>query len=213
MSARGEYSKTEGRRQLVIDAAMKVFAEAGFEGSTIRTIAREANMAHTSVLRLFETKIKLYEAVLADRERQVRDDFDREGTPAIEMLRNLVLLAGRNQSNRGLTELYSMMSAEASSPEHPAHEYFVAHYRGIRVRLTRLFTELQAQELLGTSIEPHQLAASTIAHFDGIQLQWLIEPEAVDLVEYTRRFFEAQLNEIGRAKFRDSFKSDEIGSR
>ncbi len=52
------------KHQQIIDAAIKVFAEKGFEGSKTRDIAREANVAEGTIFRYFRTKKDLLVGLL-----------------------------------------------------------------------------------------------------------------------------------------------------
>ena len=45
------------------------------------------------------------------------------------MLRRLVELAALNSTRRGIVELFTVLSAEATAPDHPAHACFVERYR------------------------------------------------------------------------------------
>ncbi len=52
------------KHQQIIDAAIKVFAEKGFEGSKTRDIAREAKVAEGTIFRYFRTKKDLLVGLL-----------------------------------------------------------------------------------------------------------------------------------------------------
>jgi len=102
--------KAEDRRALIIDAAMAVFGDTGYVGTTTDQIAREAGVSQPYVVRMFGTKEKLFLAVL-DRAltrllesfREVladdagggeRDELHRRfGTAYIDLLRERGLLA------------------------------------------------------------------------------------------------------------------------
>jgi AcrR family transcriptional regulator len=52
------------RRQLILEAARKVFAEAGYEGAKTQRIAAEAKISEALVYRHYASKLVLYRAVL-----------------------------------------------------------------------------------------------------------------------------------------------------
>ena len=128
-----------------------------------------------------------------ERDRRARRDFDLDESPPLEMLRNLVHLAERNANERGLIELYCVLSTEAVAPAHPAHEYFVERYDAVRRRLTDVFLQLRDEGQLQEGQEPAGAARDVLAQSDGVQIQWLLAPEEVDLVAETRRFLQALL--------------------
>jgi len=108
----------------------------------------------------------------------------------------LVLLHGiaASLSHRGqqvgLLELNAVLSGEATSAAHPAHEYFQQRYRNIRSFMTRLFVRLKAEGRLRSQLPPEHLAASLIALVDGLQKQWLFEPGSVDVDRAVREHLE-----------------------
>ncbi len=54
------------RRQIILDAARKVFAEQGLEGASLRTIAKEAGYTHGAIYFHYASKEEIYGALLAD---------------------------------------------------------------------------------------------------------------------------------------------------
>src|SRR5690349_15612624 len=61
--------KKERTRQLIADAAARLFAERGYEQVSVRDIAREADVAEQTVYNYFPTK----EQLVTDQEREVED--------------------------------------------------------------------------------------------------------------------------------------------
>ena len=59
-------SPVERKRQIV-DAAMRCFAERGFEGTTTRMLSRAAGVSEGLIFRHFPTKRSLYRAIIAKR--------------------------------------------------------------------------------------------------------------------------------------------------
>jgi TetR/AcrR family transcriptional regulator len=67
------------RKKQIIDIAMKLFSEQGFDGTSTRQIADAAAINEAIIFRHFKTKEDLYWAVLADRiERRGRNRRVRE---------------------------------------------------------------------------------------------------------------------------------------
>jgi len=63
-------SGTPNRRQCLIGSASKLFAEHGYEGTTIRQIARECGITEAAIYKHFEGKDQLYEEVIHSKSRQ-----------------------------------------------------------------------------------------------------------------------------------------------
>src|SRR2546425_2508463 len=60
-------AQAEERREQIIDAAAKLFAEKGYDGASIRDIAREAGITEGLIYHYFESKDQLTEAVWKER--------------------------------------------------------------------------------------------------------------------------------------------------
>lgn len=61
---------TPSRRQCLISSASKLFAEHGYEGTTIRQIARECGITEAAIYKHFEGKDQLYEEVIHSKSHQ-----------------------------------------------------------------------------------------------------------------------------------------------
>lgn len=80
---------------LILDAAIKVFAEQGFHQATISQVAREAGVADGTIYLYFKNKADILSNFFSYRSRQVFDRFRQvvdEADSAEEKLRNLIRL-------------------------------------------------------------------------------------------------------------------------
>lgn len=72
------------RRQQIIEAAMQVFAQKGFRGTTTRDLATHAEVNEAIIFRYFKTKEELYRAIIehkAGEHRNVRmEELERLAT-------------------------------------------------------------------------------------------------------------------------------------
>lgn len=60
----GERISAPERRQLIIQAALTLFSQKGFRGTTTREIAREAGVSEATIFKHFATKEALYSAII-----------------------------------------------------------------------------------------------------------------------------------------------------
>ncbi|MBW8755831.1 MAG: TetR/AcrR family transcriptional regulator [Sphingomonadales bacterium] len=79
---RGARAKAEGgqavdRRELILAAATRRFAEYGFEATTVRQIADDVNILSGSLYHHFATKEEILEEIVRDAILQTRDDAQR----------------------------------------------------------------------------------------------------------------------------------------
>ncbi|XVS62640.1 TetR/AcrR family transcriptional regulator [Actinosynnema sp. CA-299493] len=180
--ATGGYLKGRIRREDIITAAVAVYGEAGYHGSSLREIAKRAGITHAGLLYYFPTKEALLAAVL---ERRDAEDAERERlavAPGVDVLRHFLALAEHNVRHPGIVDLYSRLAAEAVAADHPAHDYFVRHYRAAREGVVGSFRALADRGELRPGVDPAAAALAFIALMDGLQVQWLTTPDEVDLV-------------------------------
>lgn len=106
------------------------------------------------------------------------------GPQGLEFLRHLVDTARRNAEREGIVRLYAVLSAESVTDDHPAQAYFRDRYSGLRDFVAEALTEACA---LGDADAPRVRAAANaiIAVMDGLQVQWLLDPGAVDMAAST----------------------------
>jgi hypothetical protein len=97
-----------------------------------------------------------------------------------------------NATTRGLTSLYTVVVAEASDPEHPAHGSFAARYRDGAVRATELLRAGQAAGEVRADIDPERAARLLSAVMDGLQQQWLLD-DSVDMTAHFAEFVRGYL--------------------
>jgi AcrR family transcriptional regulator len=183
---RGPYAKSARTRQRAVEAAIELFSVTGFHGATLTDVAEKLGMTLTGLQHHFPDKDSLLAAVLAERDRR-----SREETPILpdeDATEKFIEIALRNQRQPLLTELHTVLSAEATDTGHPAHEYFIERYARERAGGGRYFQRLIDQGQLGESAVPEDLATLLIAISDGLQLQWLLDHDAVDVENQLRRF-------------------------
>jgi AcrR family transcriptional regulator len=184
---RGSYAKTERTRGTILDAALEVFAEGGYRAGSLRDIAGRVGMSEAGLLHHFASKSGLLSAVLERRDDLARQFIPQHPGDGVAAMKGLIDLARFNASEPGVVELYCTLSAEATTPGHPAHEYFVQRYETTRGTLTEAFTDLEARGLLRPGITPDAAARSTIATMDGLQVQWLLDRTSLDMADELRR--------------------------
>lgn len=185
---RGEYAKTASRRSGILDATMAVFAGSGFRGGSIRDIAERVGISQAGLLHHFSSKNELLEAVLDHRDELARARMGGDMPTGLELVRAVVELTDYNATEPGLVALFTVLSAEATAPDHPAHEYFRDRYRWLMISLRDAFALAQERGQVKPDVIPEVAARTLIAISDGMQVQWLYEDFAVDMTGPARSF-------------------------
>jgi AcrR family transcriptional regulator len=176
---RGPYAKTVAVRRRILEAAIDAFAESGFRGTTMKDVARRAGISQRGLVHHFPSKEDLLLDVLTLREEESSELLAAERD--LGMILGMLTVVRYNAGRPRLLELQTVLGAEATSPEHPAHDRFVARYDGLRATLTTLFGALRERGELTTDLDAATLATMYIALIDGVQEQWLYNRDAVDI--------------------------------
>ncbi|GAA1536312.1 TetR/AcrR family transcriptional regulator [Actinomadura kijaniata] len=175
-------TKGERTRARILDSATELFSRSGFHAVSLRDIAAHAGLTHAGLLHHFPGKEELLVQVLGRRDRVDARLLFGPGTATPEgVLRTVVGFVARNMTTPGLVGLYVKISGESVAPEHPAHAYFVDRYRVLREQLTGAFAALFARADPPPGHDPALAARQLLALMDGLQTQWLLEPDAVDM--------------------------------
>ncbi len=182
LSERQAVHRYDERKQQILDAAETVFAENGYDAASIAEIATRAGMSQAGMLHHFPSKAVLLIAVL-DR----RDDIDAaqvhvlDNPGGIAILRGMAALIQANALHRNETRLKLVMAVEASNPAHPAHEWARQRYLwGCRMLAAGFRQDIEAGRVR-SDLDVDATASAVFAVMDGLKLQWLLDPERVDV--------------------------------
>lgn len=179
---RGAYAGSEAKRRAILESATAVFAESGFRSGSIRTIAEKVGMTDAGVLHHFGNKNALLAAVLEWRDERVAPLLPGpDSEDGAETLAGLLRIADYIPTEPGIARLHCTLLAESTDPSHPAHDFFVKRYERTRGELVRAFENIAARGHLRQDVDPTLAAATTLALMDGLQLQWLLHPQIIDI--------------------------------
>jgi len=174
---RGGYRKGAERRTQILDEMIRMVADHGVDASSLRSVADSLGITHAALRHYFPNRDELLLAVY--REHEVRE----QGAPdrmksAIGDMRDS---ASRNREVPGLVQLYTTLAADAVQEGHPAtREFMRERFTRLRADLAALIEADQASGRIRADLDPVDLASLSIAASDGLQVQWLLDPEAVD---------------------------------
>ncbi|MEU0405803.1 helix-turn-helix domain-containing protein [Streptomyces sp. NPDC006197] len=176
---RGPYAKTSAKREKILEAALAAYAEAGSRKVSVRDIAKRVGMTDAGVLHHFGSREALLTAVLQARDAAARA---AHGSAADDLRAGLDIVT-HNASTPGLVKLFVDVAAAAAETDHPAHAFFEERYadgrRGLAEQLDRHARDPEAPHAPEpvTPVDPEWAARILLAATDGLQLQWLLEPD------------------------------------
>jgi AcrR family transcriptional regulator len=183
---RTQAERTRLSREKIIRAAVESFARAGFRGAKMADIAAAAGLTVPGLLHHFPSKTHLLMAVLAERDRADRERFD----PALRggALPSFQELVEYNQTVPGLVQLFTTLVAESIQEAHPSHDFFVRRYHSGRERDMEDLRQAQAKGDIRTDVSAEDLVVMLYAMMDGLQVQWLLEPDEIDMARVFGQF-------------------------
>jgi AcrR family transcriptional regulator len=185
------------RRIQIIEAATELFAQDGYRGTGLAGIAAQVGVTQAGLLHHFGSKEKLLEAVIRHRSEQDHGLIEEIiGEGGLQIFDRVHLLAEHNAKRAGLSQLFTVLVAENLLPEHPAHDFFRERYREQRAAVTRALEVGRKRGEIRKGVDLHAVSARLLAALDGLQTQWLLDPDQVDLVESYRELAQAMRRDL-----------------
>jgi AcrR family transcriptional regulator len=184
--------ETLARRLEILDAAVEIFGNRGYTGSSLVEIADRVGMTHAGVLHHFGSKDALLLEVLDHRDRTDVAHLESKHIPdGLDLFRHLVKTAMLNAQRAGIVQAFAVLSAESVTDGHPGRTYFEERYRTLRGDVDHAFRVVCRERGIDVPATVDAASASILAVMDGLQVQWLLDPAAVDLGRSTAFAIEA----------------------
>jgi AcrR family transcriptional regulator len=177
----GNVARSEAARERVLQATLRALAANGYQGSSLAGIAEAAGMTTAGLLHHFPSKEQLLIAVLAERDRSDGARHHLRGVQGLAALDRLVELVEFNTLVPGLVRAFTVLMGEAVGEDHPAREWFERRYPKRRDNIAAALRAGVDTGEIRPDVDVDALAAEIIAMMDGLQVQWLLNPDQVDL--------------------------------
>ncbi|MEU8751644.1 TetR/AcrR family transcriptional regulator [Streptomyces chartreusis] len=173
--------RSEERRAEIVRAALEVIAERGYRGASLAAVAERVGLTQQGLLHYFPTKDALLVAVL-----QERDQWD--AVPNTRWRMDLLAsLVEYNAMRPGIIQTFSALLGESVTEGHPARDYFTERYVQVRANMAEML-RAEYGDRLPNGLTPERTAPLLVAVMDGLQYQWLLDPESVDMPGAFRDF-------------------------
>lgn len=164
-----------GRREQILEAALEVLAARGFKGTSIDAVAERAGLTRQGVLHYFPSKKRLLLGILNFREQLHREHLaDRR--LGEDWATDFAATVAFEQEHPSLATVHSVLLAEAVTGQEPAAEYVRERRYSLQDLLTASLVERYG-ERMPSGLSAPTAAAATLALVEGIQQQWLVDPE------------------------------------
>ncbi|MFF1531345.1 TetR/AcrR family transcriptional regulator [Cellulomonas sp. NPDC058312] len=176
--------ETLAKRTEILRAATATFGAKGYNRGPLTEIADQVGMTHAGILHHFGSKDQLLLEVLRYRDETDVAGLANQRIPdGIELFRHLVRTAFANEHRSGIVQAYAVLSAESVTDDHPGRPYFEDRYRTLRREIRDAFTRVCAERGMTVPETVDRAAAGILAVMDGLQVQWLLAPDDVELAE------------------------------
>lgn len=170
------------RRKRILEAASEVFGEKGYVKGSLADIAERVGMTHAGVLHHFGSKDQLLLAVLAHRDATDVEHLENQHIPdGLELFKHLVLTAELNENRAGIVQAFTVLSAESVTDAHPAKDFFLERYESLRSEIRTALVRICSADDPPTDDDIDKATASIVAVMDGLQVQWLLAPDKIEL--------------------------------
>lgn len=189
---RGSYAKGVAKREEILTRALEVIAREGYRGASVKELADAVGLSQAGLLHYFDSKEQLFTEILRKRDEldSVAFGVDLEHPEAVDDIRSGYLgVIRHNAEVPGLVQLFARLSVDAADPGHPAHAFFTERGDTLRRVFADVIVRKQADGEITDRIDPDTLARIFQAVADGLQVQWMLQPD-VDMAGTVDALFE-----------------------
>ena len=191
-------TRADASRERVLQAALRAIASNGYRGSALAAIAADAGLTTAGLLHHFPSKEHLLVAVLAERDRLDGAQFQLAGFQGLAALDRLAELVEHNAMVPGLVQAYTVLMGEAVGDGHPAREWFRDRYPRRRANIAAALRAGIESGAIRSDVDCDAVAAEIIAMMDGLQVQWVLNPDQVDMAAVFADFISGVRRVIAR---------------
>jgi AcrR family transcriptional regulator len=180
------------RQDQILDVAFDLFAHNGIRQTTIAAVADGVGLSEAGVLHHFTSKEELLLAVLhrADSSFTDQEAFMAAPGGGLGSLQRLYANAEALVANPTLCRLRVVVGNEALNSNGPARQYVTERLGNVRRGFELMLREGVRRGEFRPDIDVDHHVTQIIAFLEGIQVQWLLDPEGVDIIDAHKRFVE-----------------------
>ncbi len=194
---RRQRENTARKREDILRAALVTFGSRGYKAGSLAEIADQVGITHAGVLHHFGSKDRLLLDVLLYRDESDVAHLENKHIPGgLQLFRHLVQTARLNSTRPGIVQAFAVLSGDSVTDGHPAQEWFRARYAELRDEVSEALRTVCSSDDPPTDTEVADAAASILAVMDGLQVQWLLDRDEVDLPRASAFAIEAILEAV-----------------
>ena len=188
---------TAERRREILKAALEIFGAKGYNNGPLAEIAEQVEMTHAGILHHFGSKDRLLVEVLRYRDASDVEGLEDQHIPdGADLFRHLISTAFRNEERPGIVQAYAVLSAESVTEGNPGRSYFEDRYAVLRSEVEHALAVMCEERGIATPSTVANASAAVLAVMDGLQVQWLLDRDNVQLAEASRFAIEAMVTQV-----------------
>lgn len=182
--------KGSERRKKLMDMALHMFGKAGYHHAPIAGIAREAGLSLPGLLHHFPSKEALLLAVLEKWAADLETTANKLGDDWRDVLQLGCIITEHHSGFPENARAFSLLNTESLIQSHPASAWFVKR----QTLLVKIFSRALAGGIergeIRADIDPGLLSVQIVSMLDGLLIQWLRNPQNIDLARCFENFID-----------------------
>jgi len=181
--------EAELTRRRLLEAALEVFSQKGFDATRLEDVAQKASLTRGAIYHHFGGKIELFHALFAEAEEsghQVVQQAIAGGGSFLDIARRVLVssleLLQQNSQYRRVTALYLFKAG--SSPELAAFQRQRNEDMKQQVaQVAEFFKMALVQGAVRADLDPRLAAQAFLSYQSGLMLLWLLNPGLISVEE------------------------------
>lgn len=177
---RGSYSAGLATRESILETSMRLIADSGYHGFSLRDVGRSVGISHPAVIYHFPSKEALLLAVVQRYEREfglLDIDIDEDTGAIIEKgiradsiaeLALAMMRLAKHPDARTIMALDCVLGVEAASPTHPAHDHFAYRFEALHSFLATEMERLLSAGTVNFDLTPASMACALVRDWYGM---------------------------------------------
>ncbi|WP_160573875.1 TetR/AcrR family transcriptional regulator [Actinomadura physcomitrii] len=161
----------------IVRAATEVFAERGYQQTTLSEIARLRGLSRSGVLHHFASKEALFQAVLDELQTEAGRRFApvNEAGPLLDHIRDLAVFLGTSEEVRLSLRLVHVLEGEGIAGNEAARAFAERRAQGIREMIISLLESARRGGEIAADTDLDAAAALISGTINGLQKLSLID--------------------------------------
>jgi TetR/AcrR family fatty acid metabolism transcriptional regulator len=172
---RGGQAKRGGKRERILDAAVRVFARKGFHATRVSEVAKAAGVADGTIYLYFDSKDHLLVSLFEHRVERLlaylETELPRAPSASHRLQRIIELQLGLLEGERDLAEVVTVIFRQSAKL---MREHGAPKFNAYLDAIARVIAEGQASGELRDDVTPHVAARAVFGALDGITMTWAL---------------------------------------